>query len=89
MKDLGDKDYILNGTSKTVLKSEDNFKLLVDDKRDLKSESPQRSLFQLHQVEQTVVPPVGEVLAKINNSQKGSRVEQSRLGNSRGDHSRR
>lgn len=66
---------MLYDTSKTVLRSEDNFKLLVEDRQNIKIASLHKNEMSIQPVEQDIQPPVGEVLAKISSSYKNSRVE--------------
>jgi len=69
---------MLYDTSKTVLRSEDNFKLLLEDKQNIKIAALQKNEIISPPVEQEINPPVSEVLAKIGSSYKNSQVESLR-----------
>jgi len=67
----------LNNTSKTVLKSEDNYRFHYDNKFEDKSAEGNKPAFVLQPVEySSKQTPADEVLSRVKNSTQNSRVEE-------------
>lgn len=68
------QNYAMDNTSKAALRSEENFRAIVPDRTDTRSEHPPQSSFVLYKVENTKEPAIVEPFVKLID---GSGIEES------------